>query len=190
VTWTPDRIDMLRQLASEKLPTRVIAERMGLTRNQVIGKATREGIRLLYLQPGNPTNGTAQVSPPKSVKAINGAAGGLVHKIRVAIEKKQERAKPSRTAEGYHMAFVEPTTSSNCLITDLNGWRCPWPLWDISQRGGFYCGSGKEYKSPYCTYHNRMSCSSEPPKRLDHRERPIGYPKGSSRAIIDQDEAA
>ena len=42
--WTPERIQRLAELWEEGLPTRVIGEHMGITKNAVVGKVHRLGL--------------------------------------------------------------------------------------------------------------------------------------------------
>src|ERR1700730_13899541 len=58
-TWTPERIEQLRNYASSGLSSSQIAAEIGVTRNAVIGKLNRLG-----LARGRPACGPARTCPP------------------------------------------------------------------------------------------------------------------------------
>lgn len=54
MTWTEEEITQLRKLAREGLSGAQIAERFGITRNAILGKCHRLGIKLQGKRPGRP----------------------------------------------------------------------------------------------------------------------------------------
>jgi GcrA cell cycle regulator len=69
MTWTGERIAELRRLIEEKLTARQIAERMGLTKNAVCGRAHRLGVPIVGLPKGPRTQaGVARARKPRPQK--------------------------------------------------------------------------------------------------------------------------
>ncbi|HEY8937374.1 MAG TPA: GcrA family cell cycle regulator [Cyclobacteriaceae bacterium] len=56
IKWTDDQIEKLKDMAERRLSTGVMARTLGTTRNSVIGKAHREGIKLMFFKRGRNAN--------------------------------------------------------------------------------------------------------------------------------------
>ena len=69
VEWTPERIKILIALWEEGLPTSEIGRRLGVTKNAVVGKVHRLGLKKRQSPIRQTSASTAQPKKPKKVAA-------------------------------------------------------------------------------------------------------------------------
>jgi len=123
--WTEERIAKLEKLWKKGLTTKAIAAELGhITRNAVIGKATRMGLA-----------GTRRSGPQKQGKPISRIkpAGRIVGSQVQAINRRKK----------VHPVFVEETfqprtvdlPSHRKTILDLRAMECRWPDEDRKEAG-------------------------------------------------------
>lgn len=139
--WTADRIDLLKQLASEGLSAAKIAERLGgVTRNAVIGKLHR-------------------LDRPQA------AAGAAPRPSKPA-----PRAKPPSPAAAGRPAAAEPAAPrlrerkeapGSATFLSLTAGMCRWPIGDPSSRDFSFCGA-QACHGPYCARHSRLAYRAAP----------------------------
>lgn len=145
ISWTPDRIEFLRQLASEGKSASVIAKFMAerfnidFTRNSIVGKCKREEIKLNYR---------------------NGASGkSLVEKIERAKKEKEEfqrkedekRAKRALEVlnekfwareEGKKIGAMFPNPEAiGMRFMELGFRNCRYPQGDVVDGTLYFCGA-------------------------------------------------
>ncbi len=134
MSWTPERVEMLKTLWAEGLSASQIAARLGVvTRNAVIGKIHRLGIAAR--EHGNKGGRRARIGPRPPGET---------------------RAAPAQTREE---AIAPPEPSpDNVTVLELSDHRCRWPLGDPKGEDFRFCGN----KTPgpgqtYCDYHTRRA---------------------------------
>jgi GcrA cell cycle regulator len=158
--WTEEAIKVLRRLALEGRSASVIALALGAaSRNAVIGKANRIGIRL---------NGDGRASPPSW-------AGAGAHRLPSAAVPHSARAlsRDSREERKAAWAFVETEVGEmrRVRFDDIRQAECRWPLGDPRSGDFAYCGLTPAEGSSYCAGHCRMAYRP-PTARPSRRERP------------------
>lgn len=146
--WTDDRIAELKLLIPQKFSAGEIATKMGLTRNMVVGKATRLGLRLQ----GKP------VLPPKLV---------TVPRPPRQREKMVVIALAPLVTPPVPIPAMPTTKAAPVHILDLQDHHCRAVL---DQRGAFglamFCGATKASASSYCAFHTGLFI--QPPKETTH----------------------
>ncbi len=137
-----DRIEDLQKMAAEKLTARQMAERLGVTRNAVIGACSRFGVQL-----GNPS-----------------------HVSRCGGRKRADRKRPQRVAGAVIAPIrarssappvpikldLEPVTELPFLcveLIDLKESSCRYPHGDDHIT---FCGQARDGGSSYCAFHHRV----------------------------------
>lgn len=152
--WTDERVAMLRQCVEDGLPASVSVERMPictgetLTRNSMIGKAKRLGIRF--------SSNDLSVSVLKQKPATKQAKPPVVKPIKApAPPKVVAKPKPvSRPA----VATKAPGEPFMLTIMELHHGNCRWPLGDPLHDDFAYCGlPWKRESGPYCIDHHRLA---------------------------------
>jgi GcrA cell cycle regulator len=150
--WTPERVDLLRKLWADGNSGGEIAQRLGMTRNAVIGKVHR--LKL----PARITV-VSVVSKPKSH-----GAGGLAFRINKARKNGLSPAEAMAEVLGRPDAIPLPEEPEEGVdvthlvgLLDLGAGQCKWPHGDpLSETFGF-CGSPRVIGKPYCEEHCRRA---------------------------------
>ncbi len=135
VSWTDDRItELTRLLALGTSCSQIASEMGGTTRNAVIGKIHRLGLKSLHASGPRPKRLTEASAP----------------RIRIRFRKPPTVAAPAPEL------FVVPLAPSrdNITITDLEPDECRFSIG--GGEGGqpyFFCGHAKREGSSYCGHH-------------------------------------
>jgi GcrA cell cycle regulator len=141
--WTEERVAILRRGRAEDWPARKIADLLGCTRNAVLGKADRLGLRESAHRGGGRVTAKREGAPafPR----------GRSRFLRVPARQLAElEAAPSR----------EPASRQIALI-DLKAGECRW----ITGDDGRCCGhataliaaGARHVASPYCGFHSERA---------------------------------
>ena len=145
MSWTDERVDLLKKLWKKGLSASQIAEELGdVTRNAVIGKAHRLG---LSSRP-SPLKKAAKAAPEKKAKPA---------------AKKKPAAKPKPKA-------VEKEEPAVITILTLTERMCKWPLGHPGDDDFRFCGRKTVPGQPYCAYHAAMAYQAPQPRK-DRRSR-------------------
>lgn len=158
MSWTEDRVDLLRKLWLEGLSASRIAAELagGVTRNAVIGKVHRLGMSGRVKAPvpasatprrgGKPTEDVSR----QTLRPATPVRGQLAKAIQ---DQPVEAPHPYRSGSDNVVAFSE-----NVTIMDLRESMCRWPVGDPSSAEFRYCGGRAPIgEGPYCTLHSRMA---------------------------------
>ncbi len=152
--WTDEAVERLKRLALEGFSAAGIAAALGASsRNAVIGKASRIGIKL---------NGGGRASaPPPPRAAANGARrpapAPLPNQVRTP---------------AWIFANAEVGEMRGVRFQDIRHLACRWPIGDPANGDFAYCGLAAAAGRPYCAGHCRIAY--RPPtaragRRLDER---------------------
>jgi len=146
-TWTEERIETLRRLCEEGLPFRVIAERLGVTRNAALGKATRERIK----------KARAETAPRSRKFATESGKRILSPRVSTpplsAMEKAPVNHKSERLDTGEPAPLMIP-------LLDLTENMCRWPV--TGEPPHKFCGHEKSFGVSYCSFHQRAAFQKTP----------------------------
>lgn len=147
MSWTDERVEVLKKLWAEGLSASQIAKELGgVTRNAVIGKVHRLGL-----------SGRATPSrPPRRLVSP--------HRPRVAL-------RPAlRLAGGSDVSVkpmpIDPAPLPNgefATVLDLSEHICKWPIGDPSDPKFQFCGRKTKVGAPYCDAHSQVAF--QPPKK-------------------------
>jgi GcrA cell cycle regulator len=153
ISWTDERVDLLKRLWADGLTASQIAARFGqgVTRNAVIGKVHRLGLsgRVTKARP---------VQPKPQRKVFDGAATRLHPMVQGATAlKPQARPAPKPEPEPEPIRLVEMPAGERCTILMLNERTCRWPIGDPGSETFSFCGGAPRDKGPYCEYHARIA---------------------------------
>ena len=160
MTWTDERVELLKKLWADGLSaSQIAAELGGVTRNAVIGKVHRLG---LSGRAKSSSSGTPRPRKPRS------------HMMRVS--------RPmSRGSNALALAYdtdpePEPELIENIIpigqrrtLLQLNEDTCRWPIGDPATPDFFFCGGKPLDGLPYCHYHSRVAYQPASDRRKDRR---------------------
>ena len=169
MSWTDERVEMLKKLWGEGLSASQIAGRLGgVTRNAVIGKVHRLGL-----------SGRATTSRPRPQRSRN----------RIATPKRASKPRFAQSGnpalrslyQGEGEAYVSPAEEFEIpleerkSLQDLTEDSCRWPIGDPQTPEFHFCNKNKVPGLPYCEHHSRRAfqprfpCPNTPPNAGRHR---------------------
>lgn len=158
--WSEELTTKLRELADGTRTSDQIATLLGITRNAVIGRAHRLGLRLSSNRNGW-SSGRSRVKACARKKELVEMSASLPS---LEVGTHLRRQGPSRTIvvpEPKPLALPpEPLAapaSRPCKILALTATRCRWPIGDPRHKSFRYCGADKEVEVSYCHAHERIA---------------------------------
>jgi GcrA cell cycle regulator len=140
-TWTPERVEQLRNFVVTGLSCSQIAAEIGVSRNAVIGKIHRLG-----LSPTRPPGASSRSCPPRD------------RRPRVSTQRQFLRlisAQAPSVAEATAAVAVD-SAQPRSLIEIAQG-KCRWPLGDCNAAPVMFCGNEAVAGFSYCAGHARMA---------------------------------
>jgi GcrA cell cycle regulator len=161
MSWTDERVELLKKLWSDGLSaSQIAAELGGITRNAVIGKVHRLGLsgRAKSTSTGAPR--PRKTRSPSHMLRIGRAVRGntaLAHAYDIEVE-----------AEPELIDNIIPIGQRRTIL-ELNEQTCRWPVGDPGSTDFFFCGGQTITSLPYCAYHSRMAYQPASDRRRDRR---------------------
>jgi len=157
MSWTDERVDVLKKLWADGLSASQIAAKLGeVTRNAVIGKVHRLGLA------GRATTSRARVARPRSNIALFPARSSQVQyrtfgntALKIAVQPEERRVAtvvPFRA-----LPDLAPATAERVALVDLKECMCRWPVGDPMEEGFHFCGRQKTFGVPYCEHHSAIA---------------------------------
>jgi GcrA cell cycle regulator len=142
ITWTTERLELLKSGFEAGLSCREIAATIGVSRNAVIGKISRLNL----------TRDKAGVrGPARKVVADNRprtkAQAALRHFLLKAVPAEAEPVVELDTIHNGH----------SCSLFELTKERCRWPISTPGAADFCFCGNTPLEGMPYCAGHSRMA---------------------------------
>ena len=163
MSWTDERVELLRKLWQDGLSASQIAGELGngITRNAVIGKVHRLGMSG-RVKP--PNAATARPRAPKPTRPAGTLPmRPLMTRGNTALATATLTAEMPRPRSAEHVVvpLSEPVT-----ITDLREHMCRWPIGDPTSPEFRFCGA-RSSDGPYCAGHSRMAYQPVQDRRRD-----------------------
>jgi len=169
MSWTDERVELLRKLWLEGLSASQIAGELanGITRNAVIGKVHRLGLSGRIKAQAAPST-RVRLKQQQPQRTVVSRSSGSVIRGNTALALKDEP---------YEQVMPRPETivipiSERVTIMELKESMCRWPHGDPASAEFRYCGAKKPGTSegPYCSYHTNMAYQPMQERRRE-RER-------------------
>lgn len=158
--WTEERVERLKELWMSGLSaTRVAKELGGVSRNAVIGKVHRLGLK----RDAASHSQAARASRPARPAPAPGRPPAAARRGRQALALKpqaetQTRAAPETKAVA-HLAAEEKGRITD--IRDLTRDTCRWPVGHPGEEGFAFCGDQVRDGASYCPHHCSIAYQSE-----------------------------
>ncbi len=155
MSWTDEKVELLKKLWSNGLSaSQIAAELGGITRNAVIGKVHRLGLS------GRAKSASAGAPRQRKTRPSS-------HMLRIG-----RGAVRGNTALAHAFdldAHAEPELIDNVIpigqrrsILELTESTCRWPIGDPSAVEFFFCGGNTIGGPPYCAFHARVAYQPAP----------------------------
>ncbi len=150
LTWTDDRVELLKKLWEGGLSCSQIAAELGsVTRNAVIGKIHRLGLSGRVKSPSSAAPRQRKARPAQHMMRVSRPVSrgntALAHAFEVEME-------PDPIAYDN----VVPMTQRLSLL-ELDHTNCHWPIGDPLQPNFFFCGGKSLTDHSYCVHHCRIA---------------------------------
>ncbi len=163
MSWTDERVELLKKLWTEGLSASQIAGRLGagVTRNAVIGKVHR-----LNLSGRAQPQRNAQPRAPRKPRepSLAARAGGALPSLATAgsnalkpMMRAAMQPRPQALPEPQPLRLVDLPQDGRVTILHLSDKTCKWPIGDPGSEDFCFCGHGPRDGSPYCEYHARLA---------------------------------
>ncbi|HMN85012.1 MAG TPA: GcrA family cell cycle regulator [Bauldia sp.] len=167
MSWTDERVELLKKLWIDGLSASQIAAQLGgVTRNAVIGKVHRLNL-----------SGRAKPAPttprPRKAGRVPGAAQRPPARGFVAGNtalKIHAHPAPRRIPSPVPIEDLVVPISLNVSLMQLNDSMCKWPIGDPTAENFCFCGHRSYNSLPYCEYHSRIAYQPVE-RRRDRRDR-------------------
>lgn len=159
MSWTEERVELLRKLWNDGLSASQVAAELGsgVTRNAVIGKIHRLGLAERAKAPSAPRPRAAKPPRQPSQTRSHGPSGmgGVMGNVALAFAPRMHMAAPApRLAE----EEVVVPISERVTLMELREAMCRWPLGDPTTAEFRFCGAKSPVGAgPYCGYHARVA---------------------------------
>ncbi len=150
MSWTEERVELLKTLWAEGLSASQIASRLGgVTRNAVIGKVHRLGLsgRATPARTHRPRRPRQPSHPARVQFRSQGSAALKVETVYVP--------EPVREPAPVHELEIPPAERVHILA--LNERTCRWPIGHPGAEDFYFCGREPRSGGPYCEHHARIA---------------------------------
>jgi len=166
MSWTDERVELLKKLWSDGLSaSQIAAELGGITRNAVIGKVHRLGL-------------SGRAKSPSSTAPRQRKARAHPHMLRVARPAMRGNTALAQAFE--YEVEAEPQLVDNVVpmgqrrnILELTEETCRWPIGDPGSVEFFFCGGQTTSGLPYCSFHSRIAYQPAGDRRRNTRPPPM-----------------
>lgn len=149
MSWTDERVELLKKLWADGLSASQIAGELGgITRNAVIGKVHRLG---LSGRAKSPSSSVPRQRKPRTSHMMRVARPAMRGNTALALAFETDLDVQPDTIEN-----IVPIGQRRTLL-ELNEHTCRWPIGDPSTNEFFFCGGPPITTLPYCAYHSRMA---------------------------------
>jgi GcrA cell cycle regulator len=140
LTWTTERIELLKLHFAAGLTCREIANEIGVSRNAVIGKISRLSLTR--------DKGVMRVGKKEPVGARRPRGAQRLRQILLK----------SFAPEAERVVVDEPIHNGHtCSLFELSNETCRWPISTPGQADFCFCGNTPIEGMPYCAGHSRLA---------------------------------
>ena len=168
MSWTDERVELLKKLWADGLSASQIASRMGgVTRNAVIGKVHRLGLsgRATPTRAARPRpRRTRTPSLPSSGATMFRSAGNTA--LKAEFEAEPDRMPDPEPAP---IREIEIPPGERRTILTLTEHTCKWPIGDPGAEDFHFCGRKPQTGLPYCPHHARIAYQPAQDRRRQKR---------------------
>jgi GcrA cell cycle regulator len=165
MSWTDERIETLRSLWEKGLTASQIAEKLGegLSRNAVIGKAHRLGLKS---RPSPVKGGDTAAAASVAAPAPKAAAPKPAPAPKPAAPVAAAPAAPAAAMPKPAPRVIAPVTGTGkTSLLELSDKVCKWPIGHPNEVEFHFCGKPSQAGFPYCTDHCLVAYQAQLPRR-------------------------
>jgi GcrA cell cycle regulator len=165
MSWTEERVELLRRLWQEGLSaSRIASELGGVTRNAVIGKVHRLGLS----GRGQPSSSIKRQRKPRLAASAPGPRRPR-RPMSIGNTALKADAEPLAEADPRRADSIVVPIAKRLTIEKLTERTCKWPIGHPSEEDFHFCGHDSLEGLPYCRYHARIAYQAPDPRRRTKR---------------------
>lgn len=170
ISWTDERVDLLKKLWGEGLSASQIAGELGgVTRNAVIGKVHRLGLSGRAKAP-QPVTGRPKKPMPRPATSTGRTEPGPVSVGATALKAEtQPVARPQTAPAPQFTSLSDEPLIPHATVLQINEQTCKWPVGDPNSDDFHFCARRSDIGIPYCAYHARIAYQPVADRRRDRR---------------------
>lgn len=158
MSWTDDRVQILKKLWQDGLSASQIAAELGnVTRNAVIGKIHRLGLS----GRGQPTSSLKRQHRHRRTGSVQRRPRRALSVGNTALQSDLEIATLPDTRP---MEDIVVPISKRLSLQRLTEKTCKWPIGDPTTDDFHFCGHDSLEGKPYCEYHARLAYQAAAPR--------------------------
>ena len=181
MSWTDERVELLKKLWAEGLSASQIAAKLGgVSRNAVIGKVHRltlsgrakstKSSAPKIKRPAAPRDSarggrTGGAGVRTSAFGTTTMRGGAPAAMGATALKQDHALQPLQTPVHRPIEDVVVPIPKRLPLLELSEHTCKWPYGDPLSGEFYFCGHATEEKSPYCAYHGKLAFQQNDRKR-------------------------
>jgi GcrA cell cycle regulator len=176
LSWTDERVELLKKLWTEGLSASQIAGRLGagVTRNAVIGKVHRLNLSGRAQQPRQAAPRAPRKQREPSLPGHGNGRPSMPTAGATALKpmsRTEAQPRPVALPEPEPLRLVDLPKDGRVTILHLSDKTCKWPIGDPGAEDFCFCGHNPREGSPYCEYHARQAYQP----LQDRRHRRVAY---------------
>ena len=166
MSWTDERVEMLKALWAEGLSASQIAKQLGgVSRNAVIGKVHRLGLEgrgksnQKKAEEAAPAPEAVATEPAKRTDEApaQDAAPEPAPAARAMDEPANDPGEPAAEDAAADEDDVVVPIPRRLKLTELTERTCKWPIGDPMHDDFHFCGNEVDEGRPYCEYHSNIA---------------------------------
>ena len=150
MSWTDERVELLKKLWSDGLSaSQIAAELGGVTRNAVIGKVHRLGLS------GRAKPVSSKPRARKVRAAVHPHKTGAHRPVSIGATalKSAAASQPMPRNQPVIIEELVIPLHERADIMDLSDTVCKWPIGDPQHDDFHFCGRRSDASGPYCEHH-------------------------------------
>ena len=168
LSWTDERVTLLRQLWEDgQSASKIAAQLGGVTRNAVIGKVHRLGLSGRVVKPAEDAS-AARRKPAQEIE-IETAIAVVEAEAPEPVAILSHRPAPDFPVPASAPEPVALATTQRVTIMDLRESMCRWPIGDPTTPDFGFCGARSITGLPYCTHHAQIAYQPAAERKRDRR---------------------
>ncbi|MCE1236402.1 MAG: GcrA cell cycle regulator [Hyphomicrobiales bacterium] len=174
ISWTDERVDLLKKLWGEGLSASQIAGELGgVTRNAVIGKVHRLGLSGRAKAP-QPAANRPKKPTTRPATSSGRSEGGPISLGATALKAETlPSARPQAQPTPQLASLSDEPLIPNASVLQINEQTCKWPVGDPSSPDFHFCARRSDVGIPYCAYHARIAYQPVADRRRDRDRRAL-----------------
>ena len=164
MSWTDERVELLKKLWQDGLSASQIAGELGgITRNAVIGKVHRLG---LSGRAKAPSSSVPRQRKPRAASSMFRAPRTMMRGATALAMQPAYDYDPEPEPEPIENIIP---IGQRCTLVELTDDKCRWPIGDPGHADFFFCGGKTTPGVVYCGYHARIAYQPAADRRRDKR---------------------